>query len=131
MPSLWNVEEQTVKTLPDNIIKIKFTELGLKNKPDIGTKKNDPSKHKLTSYARCNTSLEEFVQSRNKIMSMYNSHEEFTKAAGVYILKVNDNKYQIIRRTISEKIIPGWIYNNTEQVTENKVLVTYKKLFVE
>jgi hypothetical protein len=40
MPSLWNVEEQTVKTLPDNIIKIKFTELGLKNKPYIGTKKN-------------------------------------------------------------------------------------------
>jgi hypothetical protein len=62
---------------------------------------------------------------------MYNSHEEFTQVAGVYILKVNDSKYQIVRRVISEKIVPGWVYNDTEQVTENKVLVTYKKLFVE
>jgi hypothetical protein len=64
-------------------------------------------------------------------MNMYNSHEEFTNVAGVYILKINDNKYKIIRRIISEKIVSGWVYNGMEQVTENKVLVTYKKLLVD
>ena len=89
---------------------------------DLGTEEYDGS----IAYQKCIRPFDEFMQYDGDII--YNSHDEFTEPTGEYYVKINDDHYEYVRREIIEKVDPGWIYNGKINVTENKTLVSYKKI---
>lgn len=116
-------EEEIKSTEEEDELSSLNEELFIKIKcADLGTEEYDGS----TSYTRCYVSFENFMTWDGDVI--YDSHDQFTEPTGEYYIKINDNHYEYIRREVKDEVDPGWVYNGTKSVTENKTLASWKKI---
>lgn len=53
------------------------------------------------------------------------------KDEGTYIVKINDDQYEVVKKEKINKVIEGYIYNSEEEVTETTKLYSFTEVEVE
>ena len=119
----YNQGMNQVQSTKDTFLKNLFTYLKIDN--TMAVKITDVLNNKKT-YNILNGELLDFVKVQNSnailISDITNVQNE-----GLYIIKINDDCYELVKTDKTVEVVKGWIYNGTKNITNTQKIAIYKK----
>lgn len=118
-----------IETFKNNILDYLHIQLGKINvsKDDLAklqVKIIDVATNKRT-YDLLNGKLLDFVKEKHNTATVINNIAD-AKYEGLYILKINDNCYELIQVNKTVEVVKGWIYNGNKDIYTTQRITVYK-----
>lgn len=123
----YNQGKSQLQSTKDTFLKNLFTNLKIDNKM-VQVKITDVLNNKKT-YSLLNGDLLDFVKDKNSTATYINNVNDINNLhnEGLYILKINDDCYQLVKTDKTVEVVKGWIYNGTKNITNTVKIAIYKR----